>query len=123
MDKPIRPSFTGAEVKAICEKVREACPALREMPDPHLVKLVGASIQDACGVLNGIEDRIAQAGCIPGDVAGALMSMGAAVGVFDDLPEGERKGLVAAGREIGKMLAEKWGAAVRARLVEKAGIH
>lgn len=113
--------FTAADVEQLVAKVRETVRAFRQMPEKLVQHATGQVVTETTTTVKSIEDRIEEAGCIPGDVATVLMHYGAVVAIIEDLPVADdRRELVTAGREIGKAVAEKLGEKIRTVLEDKA---
>jgi hypothetical protein len=110
-------AFTAADVESLIGKVRGICRAFRQLPDKLVEHAVGTVVKETMTTIKSIEDRIEEAGCIPGDVATTLLHYGAVAAIIEDLPiEDDRRELVTAGREIGKAVAEKLGEKSRGEL-------
>lgn len=90
------------------------------MPAQHSEKMVSTAVKETTVTIKAFEDRIAEAGCLPGDLVTILLHYGAVAAVIEDLPpEDPRRELIGAGREIGKAIAAKFGEKIREQLKGK----
>ncbi len=115
-------NFSPEDVEKAMEDVKKVCRGIRGMQPKMVEALVSKVVTETLTTNKAIEDRIEEAGLIPGDVATVFMHYGAIVAIVEDLPiTDDRRELVAAGRELGKMLAAKYGEMVRDKLEKKSG--
>jgi len=113
---------TEDEVKATVAECAKVCAALRALPEKAQLAAVTQVFGEAMTTIKAVEDRIAEAGCVPGDVAGVFMLWGAVAAIVEDLPAvDDRRQLVAAGRELGKFIAAKFGEKIRGELQRTQG--
>ena len=96
-------------------------PGFQGIGDKQLVALVGHVLVETTKTLADIERRLQEAGVMPPDICGVLLHYGAVTAVVEDLPPGAaQRQLVNAGREIGKLIRQKFGEKIREQLEEKA---
>ncbi len=113
-------TVTDDDVKGLVEECRKVAAGLRSMPAKHAHAAIDGAFQEALNTIKLIEGRIAEAGCIPGDITGVFMVYGAVVAILEDLPaEDDRRQLVNAGRELGKFIAAKFGEKIRNHLTQE----
>lgn len=109
--------FTDESAAALVKEVREIAPGVGRMPEKQAQALVGKAVHETTVTAKAIEDRIHEAGCLPGDVAGVLLHYGAFSALIEDLPAtDDRRQLVAAGRKIGEAVAASFGQKIREEL-------
>lgn len=109
--------FTAESAEALVKTVGEIAPGVGRMPAKHAMQLVSAAVRETTMTAKAIEDRIREAGCVPGDISGVLLHYGALSALIEDLPlTDDRRQLVTAGREIGKAVAASFGQKIREEL-------
>lgn len=109
-----------AEAQDLIAEIRKVVPGFHDLSDKQLVTLIGHALRETTITLKAIEDRIEEAGVMPGDVAGILLHYGAVTEVLDGLPPtSEQRRLIIAGREIGKVIGSKYGQKIREQLEEQ----
>lgn len=113
---------TEDDVKAVVAECAKVCAILRKLPEPGQRKLIDHVFDEAMTTTRDVEKRIEEAGVIPGDVAAVFMFWGAVAAIVEDLPAtDDRRELVAAGRELGKFIAAKFGEKIRSELRKQHG--
>lgn len=109
------------DAQELVAEIRKVAPFFEGVSEKALVTLVGQALIETTTTLQAVEKRTEEAGVIPGDIAGVYLHYGAMVQVTEDLPpSAHQRQLVNAGREIGKLIARKFGEKIRATLDEKA---
>lgn len=114
--------ITEDDAKKLVEDCRKLSPGLAAMPEKHATAMIGMALTETNTTIKDIEHRIDEAGLIPPDIVAVFLHYGAVVAIVEDLPAtDERRLLVAAGREIGKLIAAKFGQKIKATLTKKEG--
>jgi hypothetical protein len=113
-------AFTPADVEALIIKVRELSAGLREAPPKIVEAIVGKAVSETTETVKAIEQRIVEAGCMPGDLIAVLLHYGAINRIVRDLPPGDhRRELIEAGDEIGAAIAVQFGQRIEEQLKGK----
>lgn len=108
------------DAEELLKEVRQVCPFFEGVNDKSLLALVGQALIETTTTLQAIEKRTEEAGVIPGDIACIYLHYAAVVQVSEDLPpSAHQRQLINAGREIGKLIARKFGDKIREKLEEK----
>ena len=109
------------DVQELITEVRKVCPFFEGVTDKALGALVGQALLETVTTAQAVEKRTEEAGVIPGDIACVYLHYGAFVHITEDLPpSAHQRQLVNAGREIGKLIARKFGEKIRETIEEKA---
>lgn len=112
-----KPLVAEEEVKAVMDECAKVCAVVRALPPKARQFMIDHVFSETMTTIRAVEDRIEEAGVIPGDVAGVFMLWGAVAAIIEDLPAtDDRRELVNAGREIGKFVASKFGEKIRGAL-------
>lgn len=105
------------EAEQLVADIRSSVSFFRQVDEKALNALVSQVLVETTGTLRDIEERVKDAGVVPGDIAAILMHYGAVAAVVEDLPPGaHQRQMVAAGREVGKFIAAKFGEKIREQL-------
>lgn len=113
--------FTPEDAQELVEEVRKMVPGIAAMPIKHATELVSTAFRETTVTVKSIEERIAEAGCMPADIAAIFLHYGAVAAVIEDLPlTDERRKVVAAGRAMGKAIAASFGKKIQGELEERS---
>jgi DNA repair ATPase RecN len=114
--------ITGTEAKQLTSEIQDSCAPLKQLTHQDLAALLGAAIRETTNTVAGIENRIKDAGVMPGDIVTILLHYGAVHAVLKDLPaDNERRELVEAGEKVGQFIAKKYGEKISGILSERSG--
>lgn len=113
-------TIDAEDAKLLVEEIRSRVSFFRGIADKALLALVSQALVETTRTLRDIEERIKQAGVVPGDIAAVLLHYGAVAAVAEDLPaDAHQRQMVSAGREIGKFIVARWGEKIREQLEAK----
>lgn len=108
------------DARELVAETRNVCPFFEGVEDKALLHLIGQALIETTTTLQAMEKRTEEAGVIPGDIACVYLHYGAVVQVTEDLPpSAHQRQLINAGRELGKLIARKFGEKIREKLEEK----